>query len=312
MNLIESKAVLLQQGVGLSGLYKHIEICGRTCYKSEDKITKVSSEKFIENLIKREHTAMLEHGTVYLKVPNKEVDVNWIDKYTLNPYSKINLHTDNGVNNWYITTNLRVIHENNWYEDLKYRVNPTRYHERRYTFKLTTDRGVSHELVRSRTMSFAQESTRFCNYTKDKFNSELTFICPSWIKLNTGKYEFIVEKDNSISIAGDGYLKSTLGTDKDIWLLHSMLTSEMAYKGMILEGCTPQEARQVLPNSLKTEICITGFASDWVHFFNLRLFGTTGKPHPDMLRLAELMKAELEKAKIWKTLFKKEPKRYEN
>ena len=180
MNLIESKAVLLQQGVGLSGLYKHIEICGRTCYKSEDKITKVSSEKFIENLIKREHTAMLEHGTVYLKVSNEEVDANWINKYAVNPYSKVIPHTHNGVNNWYITTNLRVIHENNWYEDLKYRVNPTRYHERRYTFKLTTDRGVSHELVRSRTMSFAQESTRFCNYTKDKFNSELTFICPSW------------------------------------------------------------------------------------------------------------------------------------
>ena len=164
------------------------------------------------------------------------------------------------------------------------------------------------ELVRHRVFSFGQESTRFCNYTKDKFDNEITFICPSWIELNTGVYEFTVGADNEVSIAGDGYCKSTLGTDKDIWLLHSMLTSEMAYKGLILEGCSPQQARQVLPNALKTEICMTGFAKDWIHFFNLRLFGTTGTPHPDMLRLAELMQKELEAAKIWKTLFKKNPK----
>lgn len=145
MRLIESKAVLLQQGVGLTGLYKHIEVCGRTCYKSEDKITKTSSEQFVENLIKREHTAMLEHGTVYLKAANSKVDEEWVNKYVLNPYSRVVPYTDKkGVNYWGVTTNLRVIHENNWYDDLKLRCNPTEHHEKRYTFKLTTDRGVSH------------------------------------------------------------------------------------------------------------------------------------------------------------------------
>ena len=158
------------------------------------------------------------------------------------------------------------------------------------------------ELVRHRTFSFAQESTRYCNYSKDKFGNELTFICPSWLNLNLGKYEFVIKEGEPVSIAGDGYFKSSLDTNKDVWILQAMLNAELSYKGLLAEGCSPQEARQVLPNALKTEICMTGFASDWKKFFDLRYFEVTGKAHPDMKLLATMMKEECEKANIWNNI----------
>jgi thymidylate synthase (FAD) len=145
MKLIKSKAELIQQREGLSGLYSHIELCGRTCYKSEDKMTDASAIVFVQHLIGRGHTAMLEQGTVYLEVANGAVDVNWINKYAVNPYSRIVPYTNEVGNFWCVTTNLRVINENGWDEDLNYLVEPNEYHEKRYTFKLTTDRGVSHK-----------------------------------------------------------------------------------------------------------------------------------------------------------------------
>jgi thymidylate synthase (FAD) len=145
MNLIESKVEFLPQGVDIEDIYKQIEICGRTCYKSEDKMTDKSATVFIQNLIKRGHTAMLEQGTVYLEVADEAVDNEWINKYAVNPYSKIVPYTNEVGNFWCVTTNLRVINENGWDEDLNYLVEPTEHHEKRYTFKLTTDRGVSHK-----------------------------------------------------------------------------------------------------------------------------------------------------------------------
>ena len=158
--------------------------------------------------------------------------------------------------------------------------------------------------MRHRVFSFAQESTRYCNYSKDKFGNELTFICPSWLNLNLGNYEFVTKEGEPVSIAGDGYFKSSLDTDKDVWILQAMLNAELSYKGLLAEGCSPQEARQVLPNALKTEICMTGFASDWKKFFDLRYFEVTGKAHPDMKLLATMMKEECEKANIWNDIIK--------
>ena len=138
MKFIDSKAELILQQDGLEGVYKQIELCGRTCYKSEDKITEDSAKGFVERMIKSNHTAMLEHGTVYLKYPEDEDYV----KYHENPYSRIKL-MNNG--HFAVTTNLRVLVENNWLDDLKYICEPTEFHEKRYTFKFTTDRGVSHK-----------------------------------------------------------------------------------------------------------------------------------------------------------------------
>lgn len=164
MKLIKQSYEFVPQASGLEGIYKQIEKAGRICYKSEDKITEDSAKKFVERMINSKHTAMLEHGTVYLFCPTEEyIDsngniqyYNFLEKYQENKYSILS-DNDEGV---YITTNLRVLVENNWLNDLKYLCEPTEYHEKRITIKFTTDQGILREFTRHRIFSFAVESTR--------------------------------------------------------------------------------------------------------------------------------------------------------
>ena len=160
MRLIESKAEYLPQVEGIEGLFKQIEIAGRTCYKSEDKITEDSAKAFVERMINSNHTAMLEHGTVYLAIPADEWVTNMGAMLDLcnNPYVKTTekqVDWENPPKEIYVTTNLRVIVENKWWDYLKFICRPTIYHPRRYTFRFTTDRGVSHEIVRHKKLCVA-------------------------------------------------------------------------------------------------------------------------------------------------------------
>lgn len=289
MKLIKQKAELLPWEPGIEGMYKAIERVGRTCYKSEDKITEGSAKPFVDRMIASNHLAMLEHGTVYL---TKEVDYTSSDylglenKYESNKYTKVSY--DGGI--IYITTNLRVLVENNWLDDLKYLSDPDEYHELRYSFKLITDRGVSHELVRHRVFSFAQESQRYCNYSKERHGGEITFIMPSWYdetKIPIFKNPQTVIEENIVQQDENSNIFEMALRDAEIY-----------YLDLLVSGATPQEARAVLPNATKTEICMTGFASDWKHFFDLRYFETTGKVHPDMKVLTQLMYDEAEKQGI--------------
>ena len=168
-----------------------IEQAGRTCYKSEDKISVHSAQKFVRNVIARHHDAMLEHVSL--------------------------------------------------------------------TVRFIVDRGVSHELVRHRMASFAQESTRYCNYSADKFGNELTFIKPCFWDEHSPYY----------------------ATWK--WACE---VAEESYLRLLANGATPEQARSVLPNSLKTEVIMTANVREWRHFLNLRAVGTTGKPHPQMAEVA--------------------------
>ena len=179
-------------------ILKKIEMVGRTCYKSEDRITDDSAEKFVAGLIKRGHEAMLEHAS--------------------------------------------------------------------FTVKFVVDRGVSHEIVRHRLASFAQESTRYCNYSKDDFGSEITFIKPLFLKEGTDGFEF--------------------------WR-SSCEFAEWSYFKMLDWGCTAQEARSVLPNSLKTELVMSANLREWRHFFKLRAANVTGKAHPQMLEVTRPLLDEL-------------------
>jgi thymidylate synthase (FAD) len=266
-------------------------LCARTCYKSENKITVDSAHKFVEGLIMAGHWAMLEHGTLYLYLevnPDNAfkkfkyvsakftAPYNWNDvvgtvaaKYRTNPYSRVNtIYSGNG-RKVYITTNYRVILDNDWVEDFQFTCeSPTEYHKKRYTLKFITDIGVCRELLRHRKFSFANESTRYCNYSKSKFGGELTFITPTWY---TG---------------GNGINDKECSMDSEFEL--SCEEAEKSYLRMISWGAAPQEARQVLPLATKTELVMTGFEDDWVNFMDLRLRGTTGKPHPDMQHLAQL------------------------
>lgn len=269
MILIESNVEFIPQQEGLNGVYKQIELAGRTCYKSEDKITEESSKRFVDTMVKNKHHAMLEHGTVYLTVEHFEFDTareveifqSIIYKYKLNPYSKIQVYYSGKNAKAYITTNYRVLVENGWLNDLVYISEPD-LHERRYTMKFITDRSVSHELVRQRKMSFAQESQRYCGYDKDKFGGELTFVFPKWVQEHKYDSYKINEFEKCLC---------------DIEKLY------MFYRDCDIQ---PQEARVILPNCIKTEIVVTGFKEDWKHFFDLRYMEVTGKAYPDMKDIA--------------------------
>lgn len=267
MKLIKSYFEIINQQPNEIGMLKHIETCGRVAWKSEERTTNESYLKFIEMLKGVNHGSVLEHGTVYLTIPNNIEELKRTDFRTYqdiqflskNPYSK--------VVNWeyyfYITTNYRVIVENNLQSILKYQSEYSP-HEKRVTVRLVIDRGVSHEFVRHRTFSFTQESTRYCNYSKDKFGNEITFITPLWL--------------NDIK-------------EITTWEL-TMKYCENSYNLLLSLGWKPQQARSVLPNSLKTELIMTGFISDWQHFFHLR---TAQGAHPQAQEIAIPLKQEFKK-----------------
>ena len=178
-------------------ILRKIEKIGRVCYKSEDKITGQSSERFVENIIKSGHESVIEHEKI----------------------------------------SVRII----W------------------------DRGVSHEIVRHRIASYSQESTRYCNYYKDKFGKELTVIKPIFWDESSEEYK--------------------------LWY-KTMQNIEDSYNKMIEMGAKPQEARSILPNSLKTEIVVSMNLREWRHFFKLR---TSIKAHPQMREVACGLLDELKK-----------------
>ena len=277
MKLIKpSVEIIKQEKYDLLHVFKFIELAGRTCYKSENKITEDSASEFVDRMIKSGHGAMLEHGTIYLTIPVSDISNPIIYKYILNSYSKIFID----VTNSYITTNYRVLIENNWLDDLKYISEPYLFHAKRTTVKFICDRGVSHEFVRHRVFSFAQESTRYCNYAKDKFNNELTFIIPCWIKdLEEGNYYAYCEYHHSKNDASKRWFDSCM-------------SSEFVYTNLIEEGWKPQEARTILPNSLKTELIMTGFNDDWENFFKLRC---APNAHPQAKELADMLKDKFNK-----------------
>ena len=288
MKLVRTDAKLIQQQGGLEGLYKHIELCGRTCYKSTDKITDNSAKPFVDRMINSHHTAMIEHGTVYLTIPVNEWRDCEHEFLYMFPESLSWVSVDCDGKNFYITTNLRHIIEGNVGMELveKYYSDPTENHEKRYTFKMTTSIGVTRELNRHRVNSIAEQSTRYCNYAKDKFGKEITVCKPYW--LDDGR-EF----------------KTSEAYNNAYELFYSACEeAEGYYMILIDEGFSPQQAREVLPLCTASEIVHTAFASDWRFFFDLRLFGKTGNPHPNMLLLAQKMKEEAEKNGIWEDIMK--------
>jgi len=195
MKIIDQSHEILTPPWEIEGMPIMIELAGRTCYKSEDKIERNSANKFCRKLIKRGHEAMIEHGNI--------------------------------------------------------------------TVRFITDRGVTHELVRHRVASFAQESTRYV-----KYDGDTEFIRPvfDW-----------------------GISSPAMSLKWNIWF-NSMAGSEINYKDMIKEGCSPQEARSVLPNSLKTEIVVTANIREWRHILTLR---TAKAAHPQIRKLMLPLLAEL-------------------
>lgn len=284
MRLIKPKVEIINQKPGVEGLFKHMELCARTCYKSEDKITEDSARKFIDNVIvARGHTAMLEHGTVYLKIPygimydtgyfsNEAIATKYID----NPYSIV--QNSQIYDYWCVTSNYRVLLQNGWLDDLQYLCEPTEYHVRRITVRFICDMGVAREFCRHRVFSFAQESTRYCNYSKAKFGKELNCIIPCWYKNMFEGNSYNIELCHTYDLT----ISEGLSRTEAAWI-QAMCEAESTYFGLLTGGEPAQQARNVLPLALKTELIMTGTDEQWAGFFNLRC---ARDAHPQARELA--------------------------
>ena len=290
MKLIKpSYQIIEPTGYTIDDIYKSIELAGRCSHKSEDKITETSAKDFVGRMLNMKHLATCEFGTIYLKVPTGKyqfLDNDYFDEcddikdsFYSNPYTKI--HCQEGYH--YVSTNYRVLLENFSKEFiselLQYLCEPTEYHHKRYTVKFILDRAIANEIVRHRKFSFLQESTRYCNYSKDKFNGELTFIQPIWT------YH---QEDGDYGTLGNPKRKNVGNSDGVFFdFIKSLQYAEHYYLTLVKQGWKAEEARNILPLSLKTELYMCGFAEDWKNFFKLRSkkYGV-GNPHPQADELA--------------------------
>lgn len=285
--------------------------CGN-CYLSGDKITSDSYKKFVGNIIKSGHYSVTEHYTVYLEIPVGSVayDGEYLGKIEVvnffkhNHYSKVKQVSYNIVAEtpekykefvsnygpttvYYITTNYRVLLEAgtlSWYKKsltdiFQDFISEPSKHEKRYTFHVVTSIAISREFNRHRSLSVSEQSTRYCNYTKDKFNREITYIIPSSLNISEGKYteEGIVLQPGHTLTVKDEY------PEIKAWL-QGLQTAEDSYIEEIKYGWKPQQARGTLPLDTRTEVIYTGFESDWKHFIDLR---TDSRAHPDAQYLAK-------------------------
>ena len=274
MKLINQSAEIWEQPEGEIGIYKQIERAARLCYKSEDKTTEDSYQRFINMLNTNGHQSPLEHGTIYLQYEVVKGGCNPLSKYYNDKYSKVNCNANQLSVRLFVTTNYRVIKEHGWEEDLKYLCEPTEYHEKRISVHITTSIGISRELNRHRCHSICEESTRYCNYSKDKFGNELTFIIPNWVNTHCpSKHQ-----------EGPGAT--------DMAWSNSLEEAEYNYLLLLKQGWKPQQARDVLPLATKTELIHTAFESDWDEFFKLRC---SPAAHPMMQELANQIKELIHK-----------------
>ena len=292
MRIINPKFEIINQNPGIEGILEKIKIAGQTCYDSESKRT---PKEFTDMLIKSGHGAMLEHGTVYLYTDISEI----ASKYLKNKFSLVHeIILLNKAIGYYITTNYRVLVENGWLDDLKYFTEPLDYHEKRVTVRFTTQIAISREYNRHRVNSIAEQSTRYCNYSKDKYNGHVSIVKPTWVS------DLIKGNEENIKVNLRGMCQAIyLGSDIEEWdaimyWIFSNLVAEYSYLNMLRLGRTAQESRTVLPLDTRTELVHTAFISDWKHFFDLRALGTTGKPHPDAKILAEPLMEEFKRLKL--------------
>ena len=315
MELITPSVEIWEQNNSLDDIWAHIARCTRVCYQSTPKNDGETDEEFVKRVILRTnpstgrlefdriHGAMLEHGTVYLAVVSYQnsdyPDIR--EFYNYNPYSRVNIVEKpiEGVVTRFITTNLRVIYENNRLNDLKYICLPTEHHIKRVTVSFTTNIGVTREFNRHRVNSIAEESTRYCNYNK-RNDGQIKIGLPAWL-LDDEHLPYIKghANDDVVSYATDiinqeedEILKTWC--DMDFYLC-ALTFSQWCYNMLIKKGWKPQQAREVLPLATKSQLIHTAFVDDWIHFFKLRAFGVSGPPHPNAKLVARPLVEQFEK-----------------
>lgn len=301
MKIVEPQVELWKQEPTLEGAWHQIARATRVCYQSKPRKGE-SDEAFVNRVILKPatredgsidfdkcHGAMLEHGTIYLTILG-DIIFNTtvsISKYIENKYSRVILiHGDNDyVNDAYITTNMRVIIENNWQDDLKFISAPT-HHIKRTTFSVITDIGVTRELNRHRVNSIAEQSTRYCTYSADKFGNEITYTSNSpFLECASDDKSYFHRLCEYIA---NNCYKSTW--DAKHYYAFGLLAAEFAYLGLKKNKVPNDIARQVLNLNTKSQAIYTAFDDDWKHFIKLRADNISGKVHPNMKIIADKIK----------------------
>lgn len=256
MKLInQSFEILEQKDFTITGIKKFIERCGRVCYKSEDRITDDSYEKFVNMLESRGHDRPLEFGTVHLQMYISDfhklrdtlcINNMWNDQWIKYHYAG---------NLTYVTTNYRyylAIIKVFPSAEKDFAPQDDELYPKRYTVHFITSRGIMDEFRTHVGLSHLAESSRYCSYDKNRFGNELTFIIPNWVNTNYPNKE-----QEGPSVASIEW--ST-----------AMLDAEASYMNLIKMGCTAQEAREVLPLAVKSELISCGFEDAWSNFFYRR------------------------------------------
>ena len=266
MKLVKQSFEFINQtDFSLVGIKKHIERCARVSYKSEDKITDTSYEKFVNMLESRGHDRPLEFGTVHLKMDSEtltKLQNNLLEEGIYNDcWLKWDEERENGYYYVFLTTNYRYYLEIckycPWIKD-SLDESDSEYYPKRYTVHMILDRGVMDEFRTHVGLSHLAESTRYCNYSKDKFGNELTFIQPCW------------------DIRGSNYIDF-------------LQYAEWGYFRMLKNGWTPQQARSVLPLGIKSELISCGFEDAWENFMRRR---DAPDAHPMAQEIAKPMHEE--------------------
>lgn len=261
MKLIkQSFEILEQKDFSLIGIKKFIERCGRVCYKSEDRITDDSYEKFVNMLVKRDHARPLEFGTVHLKISSGMLFDKFlqdlVDYKLYNPtwikYKELPEYT-------YITTNyrhyLQIIKECPYIAEY-FTEQDNCYYPSRYTVHMVLSRGVMDEFRTHVGLSHLAESTRYCNYSKDKFDNQVTFVIPNWC--------------NSLKEGSEQNYPPFEINEDEIIFMDALQNAQNSYLSLLKLGWTPQQARDVLPLSVKSELISCGFKDAWENFFYRR------------------------------------------
>lgn len=286
MKLIKQSFEFINQtDFSLVGIKKHIERCARVSYKSQDKITDTSYEKFVNMLESRGHDRPLEFGTVHLKMPESEFR-SLIDILTSSrTYNDSWMHYK-VVETWeegytvYVTTNYRY-YKLMWNQMITlskyFDKTDSEHYPKRYTVHMILDRGVMDEFRTHVGLSHLAESTRYCNYSKDKFGNELTFIKPCWLNVPEGKYNHCImvsknSPDIRVECVGSDEIGKYYNIEEDEGLfLNGLVQSELTYLHLINnKKWTPQQARSILPLGIKSELISCGFEDAWENFFKRR------------------------------------------